>query len=234
MHETITGMISTDMFMLLLALLPAAVLLIYIYRKDTVEKEPIPFLIKLFLFGAASVFFAMIAGFAGDYLISPLFDENSVLWLAVDNFILTALIEEGGKYFVLKKTTWNSPHFNFTFDAVVYAVTVSLGFAALENIFYVVGDTVSTAVMRALLSVPGHAIDGVFMGFYYGLAKKTGIKGYLTKALVVPTLLHGFYDFTISLGSDLSVLVFFAFEIVITVLAVIKVRKLSKNDTWIY
>ncbi|MCR5264274.1 MAG: PrsW family intramembrane metalloprotease [Clostridiales bacterium] len=223
------------MFMLLLALLPAAVLLVYIYRKDTVEKEPIGLLVKLFLLGAASVVFAVIVGIVADPIVSAFFDDNSLIWLIIDNFILTALVEEGGKYFMLRKCTWKSPEFNFTFDAVVYAVTVSLGFAALENVLYVVDGTVSTAIMRAVLSVPGHAIDGVYMGFYYGLAKKYPHMSdrYLSLALIVPTLLHGFYDFTISLGSGLSIMVFFAFEIIITVLAIIKVRKLSREDSWI-
>ena len=85
------------MFMLLLALLPAAALLLSIYSKDTVEKEPAGLLVKLFLLGAASVVFAIIVGIVADPIVSTLLDDNSLIWLIVDNFILTALVEEGGK-----------------------------------------------------------------------------------------------------------------------------------------
>ena len=80
-------------------------------------------------------------------------------------------MEEGGKYFVLKHKTWRHPAFNYTFDAVVYAVTAALGFAVAENILYVMDGGVGVALLRAAVAVPGHAFDGVFMGYYYGIAK---------------------------------------------------------------
>ena len=168
-------------------------------------------------------------------------EEDSLAFLLIDNFILTALVEEGGKYAVLRLRTWRSPHFNFTFDAVVYAVCVSLGFATVENIFYVMDGSIETAVMRALLSVPGHAIDGVFMGFYYGAAKRDEWHGReresrtgRLKALLVPVLLHGFYDFCLSVESYYFLILFGVFEIVVTVLAVRRVRLLSREDALVF
>ena len=129
--------------------------------------------------------------------------------------------------------------FNYTFDAVVYAVAVSLGFAAFENVIYVLSGNLGTAIMRGLLSVPGHAIDGVFMGCYYGIARKCrglgdeeGVKMNLYKALWVPILTHGFYDFCLDVSSDAGIFlaIFFAFEIIVTVIAVKKVNKLSRED----
>ena len=87
-------------------------------------------------------------------------------------FGVVAFSEEGAKYFLLKRRTWNSAAFNCQFDGVVYAVFVSLGFALWENISYVLMYGLSTALVRAVTAVPGHACFGVFMGVWYGLAKR--------------------------------------------------------------
>lgn len=225
------------MLLMLLAILPAAVLMTLVWRIDKIEKEPKGLLAKLFVFGALTVFSAMLLGWIGTDLFLSLLVPGSLAYLLLDNFILTALIEEGGKYFVLKRLTWKHPAFDYSFDAVVYAVTAALGFATLENIFYVFDSGIGVAIMRAILSVPGHAIDGVFMGSYYAMAKlceregdRRGMKSFLRKALWVPTLLHGFYDFCLESQSGLLLLVFLVFEILITVIAFRRVCKLSAED----
>lgn len=212
--------------LLLLAVLPAVIILKFIYKMDKIEKEPRKLLVKLFISGALTTISAVVIGSVLE--IFNIFDEGSYAYLLFDNFIAVALIEEGGKYFVMKKCTWKNPAFNYTFDAVVYAVTVSLGFATLENLLYVAEGGIGTAVLRALLSVPGHAIDGVFMGYYYGLAKKKGRTG--PAILIIPTLMHGFYDFCLDSENDWFILLFLAYEIIITVSAIGKIKKLSSND----
>ena len=223
--------------LLLLAVLPAVILIGYIYRKDRIEKEPAPLLWGLFFWGALTVVSAMVIGWLGEAFLEDLVDQDDIFWLVIDNFLLTALVEEGGKYIVLKKRTWNSPHFNYIFDGIVYAVVVSLGFACLENILYVMDSDIGTAIMRGVFSVPGHAIDGVFMGCSYGLAKrydclhdKRGRGRHLRRALWIPVLIHGFYDFCLSTEDELFLLIFLVFEIVVTIAAISKVRKFSKED----
>ena len=223
--------------MIYLAIIPSIILFIIIWRKDKIEKEPFGLLLKLFIFGALTIISAVVIGMAGQYLISDLFEEESMVFILIDNFLLTALVEEGGKYFVLKKTTWKHPAFNYTFDAVVYAVCSSLGFATFENILYLIDADLGTAVGRGLLSVPGHVADAVFMGYYYGMAKLASSEGderkcrsNLRKALCVPVLLHGAYDFCLSTDYVAFLVIFFIFEIVVSVLAIKKVSKLSKED----
>ncbi|HBB71169.1 MAG TPA: PrsW family intramembrane metalloprotease [Ruminococcus sp.] len=225
--------------LLLAALLPAAILMIYIYRKDKVEKEPVKVLWRLFLWGGATIVTACIAELALGALLGIFFREDSLIYMLIENFLIVALAEELGKYIVLKKRTWHSPHFNYTFDAVVYAVFVALGFAAFENVIYVLSGTLSTAILRGLTAVPGHAIDGVFMGCYYGIARKcrasgddAGVKANLRKALWVPVLLHGFYDFCLSVSgnSGIFILIFLVFEIIVTIVAAKKIKKLSVQD----
>lgn len=224
--------------LIFIAVLPAMVLLIYIYKKDKVEKEPIDLLVKLFFLGGLTIISAILIGTIAEIPVKALISEDSMVYKVIENFILVALVEEGGKYFILRWKTWNSREFDYTFDAVVYAVTVSLGFAAFENILYLLDFSIETAVLRGVLAVPGHAIDAVFMGYYYGRAKqcealedKSGKNSNLRMALVVPVLLHGFYDFCLSTDYDFFILIFLLFEIIITVAAIRRVRRLSREDT---
>lgn len=220
-----------------MAVLPALVLIIYIYRKDKVEKEPLSLLVKLFLGGALSTVSAMILGQVLDVPLHSLFEEGTLAYLLVENFLVVALVEEGGKYFFLKKFSWKHPAFNYTFDAIVYGMVTALGFAAIENILYVFEGGFGVAVMRAILSVPGHAIDGVFMGIFYGAAKqcqlrydKAGCGRNLRLAVIIPTIMHGFYDFSLSSGNDLAFVGFIIYELVITVLAIVLINRNSKYD----
>ncbi|WP_029231144.1 PrsW family glutamic-type intramembrane protease [Butyrivibrio sp. VCB2006] len=228
------------MFLMYLAILPAAVLLYFIYKADKIEKEPTDLLVKIFLFGVLSTLSAYFLEVIGGGILDLFFYEDEMIYMIIENFLIVALAEEAGKYVVVKKVAWKHPAFNYTFDAVVYAVFSSLGFAALENIVYISNGGLSTAIMRAFLSVPGHAIDAVFMGCYFGAAKKCEILGdkngkdrNLALALIIPVCIHGFYDFVLSVAEyyPIVMVAFFIFEIGITAYAIIKVLKLSKADT---
>ena len=222
--------------MVILAILPGIVLFFMVWRSDKIEKEPPKLLWKLFLFGALTTISTYFIGTAGDKLIAFL-DPTSIIYLLLEDFIMVALVEEGGKFFVLKKLTWKHPAFNYTFDAVVYAVTASLGFAIIENIIYLLDSDMFTAILRALLSVPGHVMYAIYMGCYYGMAKVEDTSGNektcktcLIKALLIPVVLHGFYDFCLESENDLLLLAVLIFEIVLTVRGVKKLRKLSRED----
>ena len=222
-----------------LSVLPAALLMIFIWHKDKIEKEPIGMLAGLFLLGALMVIPAGLAEVGLIKALDSVLDEGNYAYMLIDNFLIVALAEEGCKFFILRVRTWRSPNFNYTFDAVVYSVAVSLGFATLENILYVVGDgTVKLAIMRGILSVPGHAIDAVFMGWFYGMAKRaecagdaSGRSSNLRRAIIVPLLTHGFYDFCLTVDNDVFIFIFFGFEILITVIAFRKVSELSRTDS---
>lgn len=227
--------------MIVLALLPAIILLVMIYRVDKIEKEPIGLLAKLFFFGVLSTISAMVLESVGCEIFGAFFYEEDLIYIIIENFFIVALAEEIGKYIVVKKIAWKHPAFNYTFDAVVYAVFASLGFAAFENIMYLTDETLSTALMRGILAVPGHAIDAVFMGYFFGLAKRCdvigdnkGTKKNLKKALWIPVFTHGFYDFCLSIDYFFMIAVFIIFEIFVTIYAIRMIKKLSKEDTALF
>ena len=224
-----------------LAVIPSIVLFIIIWRHDKVEKEPAKLLWALFFFGALTTVSAMILGQLGQAVVTSFIDEESMLFILIDNFLLTALIEEGGKFTVLKLKTWKHPAFNYTFDAVVYAVVASLGFATAENILYVGIYGIGNALVRALTAVPSHVTDAIFMGCYYGYAKFAESRGdirrrkhYMRLALIIPILTHGFYDFCLSTGYDAFIIVFLVYDIAITIHAFRLMKKLSETDTPLY
>ena len=131
---------SMNPFLLLAALLPAIILLVRVYRLDTIEKEPSGLLWKLILFGAIS---GVVAGGVEWLLLSLLgqfFAETDLAYLIIENFVIIAGTEELCKRFPVKKFAWNNPAFDYRFDAIVYCVFSAIGFAALENVLYVMYD----------------------------------------------------------------------------------------------
>jgi len=205
---------------MLAAVLPAIILLRYVYRHDRVEKEPPLLLLSLLLVGVLSALCsALVEGIAQtvlDILVVP----GSLLHTVLLAFLVVALVEEGFKLFFLKRRTWYHPAFNYRFDGIVYAVFVSLGFAAYENIQYVLHYGLSVALPRAFLAVPGHMSFAVCMGIFYGRARlcrnrgdEVGAKRCQRAAWVCPVLLHGFYDACAMIGTGLATIVFLVFVV---------------------
>lgn len=222
------------------AILPAAFLMVKVYKLDKLEKEPPQMLLSLVLLGVLASFVAMALESLGGAILSHLTASNGAYEL-IFYFIVVALSEEGAKYFFLRRRTWFSQSFNCTFDGIVYAVFVSLGFALAENIGYVMQYGFSTALIRAVTAIPGHACFGVFMGFWYSAAKRYDNFGYPEKSrcasvssLLIPTLLHGAYDFIATRATTGYTVFFVVFVIIMFLIAYRLVNRMAANDQYIY
>ncbi len=181
-------------FLLAIALAPGAAIGLYIYWKDKHEREPLGLLVKSFFFGVISTLITLLISWPISRLV-PL-DPTSLTQQAVHAFLLVALIEEFSKFIFVRWVLYPNKNFNEPFDGIVYSVTVSLGFAGLENILYVMDGGVETAVLRMFTAVPAHASFGVLMGYFLGKAKFEHKKAhYAIYALGVATLFHGAYDY---------------------------------------
>lgn len=219
-----------------LAILPGLVIIIKVYTMDKIEKEPVGLLLLLLLLGGIICFPVAILETFLDSVLKVVVAKGTLRNL-IEYFLCVALIEELGKYFVLKLCTWKNRNFDYRFDAIVYAVSAALGFAVLENLFYVWSGGIQVALIRAVLAVPGHAMFGLFMGIGYGLAKMAEKNGdmaakraALRGAVIVPTILHGVYDFCLSEGTYLSTMFFFIFVIILYVLAWKRLKQGSEED----
>lgn len=184
------------MDLLLLAIAPIIIIILYIYFKDKFEKEPIHFLFKNFLLGAIlSILITTILGDFASKLI-PLINETNVFEQFVKAFVVVALVEEFSKYIIVKYYAQRNKEFNEPFDGIVYAVMVSMGFAALENVLYVFQYGISTGITRAFTAVPAHATFAILMGYFMGKAKFSKNRIVLNlMGLFFATLFHGAYDF---------------------------------------
>ena len=229
-------MIDPYMF---IALLPAVVLVVYICRKDRTDKEPPALLAKLLGYGALSCLPAIVVELILSAIIERLNVRNVYLGYFLEAFVVAGLTEETCKFLFLR-TTWRSPAFDYQFDAIVYAVMVALGFAAFENVKYVYSYGFATGIVRAVTAVPGHAIFGVFMGYFYGYAKLSDYWGrdedrgaYLVLSVVVPVLLHGTYDFIATYEYDGYAWIFVAFVVLLFAAAYRMIKKLSRDDRFI-
>lgn len=222
---------------ILAAVLPAFYLMRRVNRLDTVEKEPPALLLTLTLLGIAAALVSMVFEALGESLLSAFLDADSPAYAITLAFLVVAVVEEGAKFFFLKRRTWRNPSFNYRFDGIVYAAYLSLGFAAFENIGYVMGYGLTTAIPRALLAIPGHLSFSVFMGLFYGRAKQCendGDPAGKTKNLIAgyasAVFLHGFYDACAMIGTVLSTLVFLIFVALMFFAVVRLLRRESRTD----
>ena len=220
---------------LYLALAPALALALYIYWKDKHEKEPIGFLVVCFVLGSLG---CLPAGFFNEIGAEVLgFDFDGKNGIAVSFFMAFCVVgfgEELCKYIVLVLYALRKPSFNEPFDGIVYAVMISLGFAALENVFKVQDGGVGVAFARMLTAVPMHAAFGVLMGYQVGLAKfmnqsvQTNVS---LKGLFLAVFFHGAYDFVLFQNSSILItLLVFPIMIWAFVLSRKAMRLHSKNS----
>lgn len=183
-------------YLIFLALAPILIILTYIYYRDQYEKEPWKLLLESLIAGGVIVFpiiyFEKLLGSLGSGFIGL----SNAAWTA---FTVASFVEEVFKYLAVILLIWRNINFNEKFDGIVYAVFVSLGFALVENIMYVItrGGGLEVGIMRAFTAVPAHAMFGVMMGYWLGKARfaRANKSKYLFKAFIYPFIFHGIYDF---------------------------------------
>jgi len=208
-------MITTSLSLLALAIAPGLFLMIIFYMRDRYEPEPLRLVIKVFVLGILSVIPAVML----ELVLSV--EAVDILSQGCNSYIGIALPEETMKFIVVFYGAYRIREFDEPMDGVVYSVSSSLGFATLENVFYVLEGGFAVGIMRGLLSVPGHAMYGAVMGFYMGKAKFSLERNpLLMRSLLYPILLHGTYDFLLFLDP----LYFILIEIPIMIITLIFVR----------
>ena len=186
-----------SLIVILVALLPAILLWLYIWKKDT-RKEPTLLLVKAVLWGMAiCIPVALVEMGIQAALFGEGGEPSSIAGTTVMVFIVAALPEETFKLLALWLILRKNPYFDEHFDGIVYAVCVGLGFAAFENIGYVFSEDnwLPIAIVRALLAVPGHYAFAILMGYYYSIYHFVDHSPKVALCiLLVPVLAHGTYD----------------------------------------
>lgn len=183
--------------LLALAVAPGAAIAVYIYSRDKYDREPLKPLLISFLLGAVATAPAIFL----QNTLRPILYQHYPGYTAWYYFLLSFMIvgcsEEGSKFMMLRLYAYRNQAFNEPFDGIIYSVMVSMGFATLENIGYVLNYGFTTGIIRMFLSVPSHAAFGVLMGYHVGLAKFEG-RGRIidmVKGFLLAVFFHGTFDF---------------------------------------
>jgi protease PrsW len=191
--------------LLVLALAPGIFWLWYFYHRDKYEPEPLSWIVIVYFLGiAVTIPVAIIEGIFGLFV--------SGLVIAV---VVAPIVEEYGKYFVVRHTVYNSIEFNEPVDGIVYAAAAALGFATLENVIYVfssetVLDAIGTGLVRAVLSVPGHALFSIMWGYALGRARflpPAQRPGVIAVGLIMAMVLHGLFNFLLIFDVGFALLI---------------------------
>lgn len=186
-----------------IALAPGIAICLYFFYKDIYNKEPVVNLVVSFVLGCFAILPALLLETAfTDYAI-----DGSVFGVAVFTYVVVAGSEEGCKFLGLRLYSYNQKSFDEPLDGIVYSVMVSMGFATIENLMYVLkfaqaGRGLEVGISRMFLSVPAHATFGVIMGYFAGKAKFDRPRSALIlfTGLLLAILFHGTFDFFLFLN----------------------------------
>lgn len=193
----------------ILSVAPPVAFLVWILRYDRIEPEPLLFILRIMFFGALTVIPAALI--EGLFLSLPLFQGEGLAAAALQSFLVIAPVEETVKLLAVFLFVWKSRNFNEPNDGIVYAGTVSIGFAMAENLFYVFENGLGIGIARALTAIPGHTFTGVIMGYFLGRARFASRQSLrnrsIASALLLPWVLHGAYDTFVLSGTAAALLV---------------------------
>lgn len=190
-------------------------ILYYVYKKDK-DKEPRALLRNIFIYGClASVSVLFFEEFLDNFF--PIDMVSNTWQMFINVFLGIALVEEGMKMTGVLFIAMKNDEFDSHYDAIVYCVYSSLGFAFVENCLYVISTAITSAqtgeggvltvlIGRAIFSIPGHAMFGTIMGYFIGrakcakLTKKGSYAGNLLLGLLASMFVHTVYDWPLMMS----------------------------------
>lgn len=226
--------------LIILAILPTLLICYFIYDKDIHKEEPKKILLLFCLGLLAAILVVPISYILEKYV--PLFridiNKLDLIQLALKAFIEIALIEELCKWIMVYLAGYKSDSFTETYDIIVYTVFVAMGFATFENMLYVLeNNSIQVALQRAIFSIPAHTSYAIFMSYYLCRAKlfeikEEAFKKYINivKSILVPITFHGIFDYCLFTNRTLFIILFFAFIIVLFLMAFERLRRLYLDN----
>ena len=221
-----------SLFMFIIAIIPPIVLLKIVYSIDS-QKESLKLILSMFAVGILSGSVTILTVYLIQYYFPQLEKLNNPqnlynLFLYV--FLTIGIIEEFCKWFFSYNICWKNRDFDQKYDAIVYAVATSLGFAVLENVLYLMSGELRVGILRGIYSVPGHGIFAIISGYYIGKAKYDYERGerklyklYKRLSLIVPAIYHTIFDFLLMANQTLYTKLFLVFVVFLYLNGIIKI-----------
>lgn len=223
-----------ELELLVLAIAPVATIILWIYLKDKYDKEPVITLSKFFILG---ILVSALAIYVEELLIK-LNTFSKIGYMIYISFIVAGLTEEGLKALILIPNLLREKNFNEKLDGIIYSVFLSLGFATVENIIYILFEDPTSvfqvSIIRAIISIPAHMMFAIIMGYYISKYKfnmsKSKPKIYLIISIIVPILLHGIFDFILMIPYRWSIIVFVAYIVFLWKISLDKLDEYTDNS----
>lgn len=219
--------------LVIIAVTPTIALAIGIYLTDRYDREPWYLLLRVFLLGALSVIPVIVV----QRILISINIFTGIFSIAFTAFIVAGLTEEFFKRSAVIYGAYNNENFNEKLDGIIYAVFSALGFATVENILYVVFRYTGNhyvGIMRGLLSVPGHMLFGITMGYYLSLSKYTEdlqLKSYYyRRSLIIPMILHGLFNFILMAQIPILMVIFIPYIIYLWIVNLRKLNQYTKDS----
>lgn len=210
-----------ELRLIIIAIIPAAIIILGIYLSDRHDKEPFKVLLFTYILGALSVIPSIVV----EEILIAFNIFPSILGAFFNAFIVAAFTEEYFKRLVVLKYAYKTKYFNEKLDGIVYCVFATMGFATVENIIYVAYRYTNNpfiGLYRGIFSVPAHAVFGITMGYYLSLAKfdlnPDRKKMNMRKSLYMPLIMHGIFDFILMAEVPQLTLIFVPYVIFLWVL----------------
>ncbi len=222
--------ISPTVWAIIIGLSPSLIWLVFWRHLVKRGREPMGLVALCFILGAASVFLATML-------------QNGVKHLVIDSQTRIAVwagIEEILKFGVFYLVAYNSKYDDDALDPAMYLLAVALGFAALENIFYILKPAASFNVTASLLtggfrffgSTLLHAIASTFIGIVITLSPRRIRAVGILVGIAGAIFLHSTFNFFILKNDTASLLQVYGFLWIIAIITHVileKFRRLPPN-----
>lgn len=207
-----------------LAFAPGLFWLWFFARRNIYRPDPKRILAGTFFLGIFSTFPAGILNstFISDEVNSALSSGQFVALstIAASMFFVVGPVEETLKFLAVRIYAYRSLYFDEPMDGMVYAAAASLGFASLENLYYIYEYGPDVMIGRSILSTLGHVVFGSFWGYALGIqaqqhSKKSAF--ILVVAIVIAAVAHGMFNTLLFADQFLLVLALFGLGVLWTI-----------------
>lgn len=221
------------LIVLSVAIAPGLFWLWFFYSRDKLEKEPLGQVVAVYLFGMLAIIPALI--------IQLSLTTNT--W--IDTVIMAPLTEEPSKLLCLlillkRKNGKLRRSFNEPMDGIVYGAATALGFATVENVFYVInaasaGDMGAISILRAIFSVPGHALWGAVWGFavskaWFAIGSQGKKLAIILGGLIAAMLFHGLFNFGASMSDIAGIGIILVLSVFFWILVMRRIKRAEASS----
>jgi len=205
----------------------------WLKQEDREEPEPLGLILITFLLGSLLVFVAIWLEKISLPFVSNS-DTKIVVWATIEE-----LLKFFGVFILLSKNR----NLNQPIDYVVYFIAIALGFAAFENILYLLNPMGSSGALvgmftgglrflgSTLLHAMASSMIGIALGLSFFLKKYRSI--YMLIGILGAIILHSVFNFFIMKGSGENFLSIFGFLWVVTIINILIFEKLKRMAKYI-